>query len=149
MKKAKLNLIIDALLLLGLAAITGIGFLMKNVLIPGYMRREIYGRNVELFFWGLDRHQWGAIHFIIGVVFLVLIVLHIVLHWQMMVRIYCELVPNRSAQWIAVLILLAVTILLLIFPYFVRPKVRDEQGGGHHSLAPSSQKFFRTTQQQS
>jgi len=149
MKKAKLNLIIDVLLLLGLAVITGIGFLMKNVLVPGYLRREIYGRNVELFFWGLDRHQWGAIHFIIGIVFLILIVLHIVLHWQMMVRIYCELVPNRPARWIAALIILAVTILLLIFPYFVRPKVSDESGGGYHGRAPASQRSIGTARQQS
>jgi len=144
MKKTKLNLIIDALLFLGLAAITGIGFLMKNVLVPGYLRREVYGRNVELYFWGFDRHQWGAIHFIIAIVFLALIVLHILLHWQMMVRIYRELIPNRSARWIAVLVLIAVTILLLIFPYFVRPEVSDERGGGHHS-----QKFIGTAQQQS
>ncbi|MHC4076764.1 MAG: DUF4405 domain-containing protein [Planctomycetota bacterium] len=63
MKRAKLNLIIDALLLLCLAGIAGIGFLIKYVLVPGYQRWEIYGRNVSLFLWGLDRHQWGTIHF--------------------------------------------------------------------------------------
>jgi hypothetical protein len=64
MKKSKLNLIIDALLLVCMAAITGIGLLMKNVLVPGYKRWDIYGRNVELYFWGLDRHQWGTERFI-------------------------------------------------------------------------------------
>jgi hypothetical protein len=43
MKRAKLNLIIDALLLLCLAAIAGIGFLIKYVLVPGHLRWEIYG----------------------------------------------------------------------------------------------------------
>ena len=37
MKKSKLNLILDALLLLCIAAIGGIGFLMKYVLVPGYL----------------------------------------------------------------------------------------------------------------
>jgi len=41
-KKSKLNLIIDALLSLCLAAIAGIGFLIKYILVPGYQRREIY-----------------------------------------------------------------------------------------------------------
>ncbi len=49
MKKSKLNLIIDALLLLCIAAIGGIGFLMKYVLVPGSQRWEIYNRNVDLF----------------------------------------------------------------------------------------------------
>jgi hypothetical protein len=48
MKKAKLNLVIDALLLLCMAAMAGIGLLMKYVLVPGFKRWEIYGRNVEL-----------------------------------------------------------------------------------------------------
>ena len=146
MKKAKLNLIIDALLLLCLAAITGIGFLMKYVLVPGYMRREIYGRNVELFFWGMDRHQWGTVHFIIGIVFFALVVLHIVLHWQMIVGIYRNLIPSRFARWVAALILLAVTILLFIFPYFVKPKVTDGSGGGHHSRTPVTYRLFAVQQ---
>ncbi len=129
MKRAKLNLIIDALLLLCLAAIAGIGLLMKYVLVPGYQRWEMYGRNVSLFLWRLDRHQWGTIHFIIGLVFLALLVLHIVLHWQMIVGIYRRLIPNRFARWIIALILLVVTILLFAFPYFVKPKV-IEQGRG-------------------
>jgi hypothetical protein len=57
MKKSKLNLIIDTLLLLCIAAIGGIGFLMKYVLIPGYQRWEIYERNVDLFLWGMGRHE--------------------------------------------------------------------------------------------
>jgi len=129
MKKSKLNLIIDALLLLCVAAIVGIGLLIKYVLVPGYQRWEIYGQNVSLFLWGLDRHQWGTIHFIIGLVFLALLVLHIVLHWQMVVGIYRKLIPNRFACWITALILLVVTILLFAFPYFVKPKV-IEQGRG-------------------
>jgi len=52
MEKSKLNLVIDALLLLCLAAIAGIGLLIKYVLVPGYQRWEIYGRNVSLFLLG-------------------------------------------------------------------------------------------------
>ncbi len=119
-KKSKLNLVIDALLLLCLAAIAGIGLLIKYVLVPGYQRWEIYGRNVSLFLWGLDRHQWGTIHFIIGLVFLALLVLHIVLHWQMIVGIYRGLIPNRFARWVIALILLVVTVLLFAFPYICK-----------------------------
>ena len=129
MKKSKLNLIIDGLLLLCIAAIVGIGLLIKYVLVPGYLRWEIYGRNVEMFFWGLDRHQWGTIHLVIGIVFLALLVLHVVLHWSMIIGIYRKSIPNRFARWITALILIFMTIFLLAFSYFVKPEVY-EQGRG-------------------
>ncbi len=129
MKKSKLNLIIDALLLLCLAAIVGIGLLIKYVLVPGRQCWEIYERNVSLFFWEMDRHQWGTIHFIIGLIFLALLVFHIVLHWQMIVGIYRKLIPNHFARWIIALVLICITVLLFTFSYFVKPKV-IEQGRG-------------------
>ncbi len=72
MTRSKLNLITDGLMLLCMAAIAGIALLIKFVLVPGYQRWEIYGRNVELYFWGLDRHQWGTIHLLFGLVFIAL-----------------------------------------------------------------------------
>jgi len=129
MTKPKLNLIIDALLFLCIAGMAGIGLLIKYVLVPGFRRWEIYNRNVDLFFWGLDRHDWGTIHFIIGCVFLALLVLHIVLHWAMILCIYRKLVPNRFARWITALILIGLAIVLLIFPFFVQPQVRERGFG--------------------
>ena len=57
MNKSKLNLIIDFIMLIILIVIAGIGFLIKYVLVPGFKRNEIYGQDMELYFWGLDRHQ--------------------------------------------------------------------------------------------
>ncbi|MBN2455010.1 MAG: DUF4405 domain-containing protein [Sedimentisphaerales bacterium] len=129
MKRAQLNLVIDAVLLLCFSAIVGIGLLMKYVLVPGYLRYEIYGQNVDLFLWGIDRHQWGTIHFIIGLVFAALLVMHIILHWAVIVSIYRRMIPNRFARWLIALILLVVTILLFALAYFIKPKV-IEQGKG-------------------
>ena len=129
MKKSKLNLVIDALLLLCVAAILGIGLLIKYILVPGYQRWEIYGRNVSLFLWGLDRHRWGTIHLIIGLVFLALLVLHVALHWDMIVGIYRKLIPNRFARWITALVLICLTILLFGFSYFVKPEVLEYGAG--------------------
>ena len=132
MKKSKWNLIIDAVLLLCTAAIVGIGLLMKYVLIAGYQRWEVYNSNVELYFWGMDRHQWGTIHLIIGLVFLGLLVLHIILHWSMIVGIYKCLIPNRLLRYIVMVILIAVTVILLVFSWFVSPE-QIERGGGRGS----------------
>jgi len=129
MKKSKLNLVIDALLLLCIAAIAGIGLLMKYVLVPGYRRWEIYGRNVDLFFWGLDRHEWGAIHLFIGFIFLTLLVLHVVLHWGIIVGIYRKLLPNTFVRCIVTVVLISLTILLLTFSFFANPNVRERELG--------------------
>ncbi|MHC4266082.1 MAG: DUF4405 domain-containing protein [Planctomycetota bacterium] len=134
MKNAKLNLVIDALLLLCTASILGIGLLMKYVLVPGFKRMEIYGRNVELYFWSLNRHEWGTIHLVIGCVFLSLTVLHIILHWSLIVNIYQKLIPNRPTRWIAAIIITVLTLALIVFSYFVEPEV--QQGGaesGHYA----------------
>jgi hypothetical protein len=126
---SKLNLVIDALLLLCIAAIAGIRLLMKYVLVPEYQRWEIYNRNVELFFWGLGRHDWGAIHFVIALVFLALLILDVVLHWGMIVGIYRKLIPSRLMRCIIAVILISLTILLLIFPYFAKPEIQERGRG--------------------
>lgn len=130
MTKAKLNLIIDALMLLCMAAMAGIGLLIKYVLIPGQARWAIYGRNVELYFRGLDRHQWGTVHLAIGLVLVALLVLHIVLHWGMIVAIYRSLIPSRLFRWIVLGILLCLTAILLAFSSLVKPEVGEIRGGG-------------------
>ena len=130
MTRPKLNLIIDGLLLLCIAAITGIALLIKFVLVPGYERWEIYGRNVELLFRGLDRHQWGTVHLYIGLTLIALLVLHIVLHWAMILAIYRKLIPNPLIRDITTVILVAVAFVLLAFPCFVRPKVLEGVPGG-------------------
>lgn len=129
MTKPKLNLIIDALMLLCMAAMAGIGLLIKYVLVPGQARWAIYGRNVELYFRGLDRHQWGTIHLTIGLVLIALLVLHIVLHWGMVLAIYRCLIPSRLFRWIVLAILICLTVILLAFSCLVKPEVGEIRRG--------------------
>jgi hypothetical protein len=144
MKKTKLNLIIEALMLLCVAGIGGIGLLMKYVLVPGYQRWDIYGRNVDLFFWGLNRHEWGMIHLVIAFVFLALLVLHNVLHWGVIVGIYRKLVPSRLARCIVAVILICLTILLFIFPVFVKPEVQERGPGRGRSWRQHEMPLYPT-----
>jgi len=131
MTKAKLNLIIDALLLVCLAAIAGIGLLIKYVLIPGFQRWEVYGRNVELLFWGMDRHEWGTIHLCLGGAFVALLVLHLVLHWGAIVALCRRLIPHRALRYLTATILVVLTALLLGFSALVKPQVRQAGRGSH------------------
>ncbi len=123
MTKSKINLIIDILLLLCIAAIGGIGLLMKFVLVPGYLRRQIYGRGAELFLWGMDRHQWGFIHLIIAYVFFGLLILHVILHWRMILEIYRRLIPNRIARGVTSVIITLLTVALFAFSWLIRSQV--------------------------
>lgn len=127
MTRSKLNLITNGLMLLCMAAIAGIALLIKFVLVPGYQRREIYGRNVKLLFLGLDRHRWGTVHLYVGLIFIALLVLHIVLHWSSLVATFCRLVPNPLTRTVVVVAFILVIALLLAFPCFVMPDVLDGQ----------------------
>ena len=127
MTKSKLDLIVDALLFLCITAIGGIGFLMKYVLVPGYQRWEIYKRNVNLYLCGMDRHEWGEIHLTVACVFFGLLILHIALHWGIIIGIYRKLIPNHFARFLIALVLICSAMVLLLFPVFVNPEIR--QGG--------------------
>jgi len=137
MDKSKLNFIIDALMTLLMAALAGIGFLVKYVLITGKERIAVYGRRVELYFLGMDRHEWGAIHYYLGLALAALVILHVVLHWPAIVGVYRRLIPARLARN-AVAILFTLTVLfLLAFALLARPRVEEESGlHGKGSFGP-------------
>ncbi|MEW6356420.1 MAG: DUF4405 domain-containing protein [Planctomycetota bacterium] len=144
-KRSKLNLIIDALLLLVLAAMAGMGLLMKYVLLPGFQRWEVYKKNVELYLWGMDRHEWGTIHLALGCVFLGLLVLHIALHWGAIVAIYRCLIPNRVVRVVVALVLVALVVLLATFSALIAPEVREVGRGGGHGWRGGRGQQERTT----
>jgi hypothetical protein len=129
MNKAKLNFVIDALMFLGMTAIAGLGFLMKYVLLPGRESTVKYGRRVDLSFLGLDRHDWGAIHLYLGFLLLALLALHIVLHWNMIPGLFARLIANARERWKIALVYVVVAAVLLLFPFFINPKVQDAAGG--------------------
>ena len=113
--------------------VVSIGFLIKFTLIPGREAREIYGRNVDLFLFGMDRHQWGTIHLYIGFTLLGLLVLHILLHWKMIVALYRQLIPSPKIRKRVCWIFVVVSIFLMVFPFLVNPKVVDRGSGkGYH-----------------
>lgn len=69
--KGKINFIIDVIMFILMALLAGIGLLIKYILLSGENRWIKYGRNVDLSFWGLDRHEWGTIHLWVAVALVV------------------------------------------------------------------------------
>jgi len=123
--RPRLNLVLDALMTLDVAALAGIGFMMKYVMPPGRERMEQYGRAVNLSWLGLNRHEWGTVHLCVAFVLLALIVVHVALHWQMIVDIYRRFIRNRSLRVVVAVILLAASLLLVIGPLLVTPTVHE------------------------
>lgn len=129
--KSKLNLNIDIIMFVVLMAIAGIGFMIKYVLVPGFKRTEIYGKNVELYFGSLDRHQWGNIHLILSFILLFLLLLHILFHWKMIVCIFKSMVIVKTWRIAIISVFVIISLVFGVLPLFVKPEIQD--GILHHN----------------
>ena len=78
MKRVNLNFIIDAAGFVGFVLLTTTGVLLRYILPPGSGHYSTI--------WGLDRHEWGGIHFWISVAFFSLLALHLLLHWRWIIN---------------------------------------------------------------
>jgi hypothetical protein len=74
MRKNTLNYIVDALTLIAIVGMTGTGLIVRYTLPAGSG-----GRGLVLL--GMDRHEWGGLHFWMAVGLGALLVLHVALHW--------------------------------------------------------------------
>lgn len=77
MKRTNLNFLVDVLAAIALLGLAGTGILLTWILPPG--------TGHSLLLWGLDRHDWGEVHFWLAVAFMAGIVLHVLLHWAWVV----------------------------------------------------------------
>jgi hypothetical protein len=121
--KPKINLIIDAIMLIVFMAVAGLGFLIKYILLPGYKINELYDSNTELFFWGLNRHQWGTIHLYLAFSLILLMILHIIFHWGMITCIFRQLIPGPTARIIISVFIGVLAIFLALGPLYVKPEI--------------------------
>jgi hypothetical protein len=77
--KKNLNIIIDSFAYTEFVIMASTGLLMHYTLPAGS------GHHTTV--WGLDRHEWGALHFWLSVAFLATITLHLIIHWKWIVAI--------------------------------------------------------------
>jgi hypothetical protein len=78
MKRATINFIIDTVGFVGFVFLTTTGVLVRYVLPPGSGRRAVL--------WGMNRHEWGDLHFWIAIAFFCVLGLHLFLHWRWIVH---------------------------------------------------------------
>lgn len=120
--KPGINFILDVFLFVCLTLMAGIGFLIKFTLLPGRESRLKYGDTVELTFLGWDRHDWGNVHLILGLVFLLLILLHIFLHWRNVVTQYKKIFANHLVRKFILALFILFNGSALLFGFFVEPE---------------------------
>jgi hypothetical protein len=77
--KSRLNYAVDFLTLLLILAMIGTGIVIRYVLPPG---SGGHGGGERLLLWGLDRHEWGGLHFWLAVALSAVMLLHVALHWK-------------------------------------------------------------------
>ncbi len=122
MNRTIANIIIDiiaAFLFLGMIAT---GYLLRFPLPPG--------SNKTLSLWGYTRHQWGDVHFWISLGLLVVLAVHLVLHWNWIVTVIgkrCHLVKTAHPSLIRSGILTGgiVTLTVTLFAWTAQNSVKE------------------------
>ncbi len=132
MEKKRMHAIIDAIAFACFVFITATGLLMHYILPPGS------GRFIEL--WGMDRHQWGQIHFWISVAFLVVLALHVVLHWKWIISMVKGRPAEGSTYRIALSLLAVAALLVLAASPFFAGVEQTGSSPKHQSRSDYSQK---------
>lgn len=90
MSRTIFNITIDALATLFLIGMIATGYLLRFPLPPG--------TNKKLMLWGLSRHEWGAIHYWISIALLLIIFLHIAMHWSWIVSVLGKRIFKRDSD---------------------------------------------------
>ncbi len=135
MSKNRLNLVVDTLAYLAMVALASTGLIMAYVLPPGTGGRHSGEPALRLL--GLGRHDWGDVHFYLAIALLVLMILHVILHWKWITNTLGALFRRRPAQagagmgGTALLLLLGLlTAAALAAPWAIGTRREKEGGGG-------------------
>ena len=107
MKKTDLHYFIDVLLFIDICSVSTLGLLLGFVIPKGRTPESLK------YFLGLHRHEWGSIHLFLSVCLLVLLCLHVWLHWAWVVQTTKRHFGERwkgalwvfSGAWAAVLLI--------------------------------------------
>ena len=109
--RLRTNILIDAGLLVGMAAVSISGFVMNVILPSRHAIRHAGARAHASQLLGMGRHDWGTIHTWVGVALLLLLILHVAFD-----AFFHKNHPNRGVRT-AVVGLLTLFALMAILPW--------------------------------
>ncbi|HMP89158.1 MAG TPA: DUF4405 domain-containing protein [Kiritimatiellia bacterium] len=118
MNKLWWNRVVDFLLWISICLMLSTGFIIRYRLPPGSKG----GHGMEI--WGWSRHEWGDLHTWMAYTVCVFVVVHIVLHWQWLMRTAW---PRIKWPVIAGLIL---GILLAVSAWLIPVEITGSSGRG-------------------
>lgn len=115
MRRPQVNFIIDSIAFCAFFFLTTTGILMRYILPPGS------GHFTTI--WGLDRHQWGTIHFWLSIALFGVLALHLILHWKWIV---CVLTgkPREESGYRSVLGFIS---LIIVVALSVSPLIQEKE----------------------
>lgn len=111
MKKLHTNIIVDVLMLVAITITSFSGFVLDTLLPRGRGGMARYSSVM-----GMNRREWHDIHLIVGIILVVLLVLHIVLHWTMVDGYFRKQIKSAPLRY-ALYVLLAVMLALCVIPW--------------------------------
>ncbi len=123
--RQKANIIIDLVMFVVMLLLIIIGFIIRYTLIPGSERWLKYGQNVELTIWGMDRHDWGLIHLLVGLLLCGLLVFHVVLHWAQIVAMIKRLIPNAKIRATVITAIMGISAVITVAPFLLPPNIGE------------------------
>ena len=115
MSKTTVNYIINAVLAALMLNIAFIGILLGFVVPKG--ERAGYESKV---LWGLHRHDWGDIHLYLSLALLVLIVVHVWLHWPWVAACTQRLLSRTT--WGIVFAVIAGAVAIFVIAWLTSPR---------------------------
>jgi len=124
MRKVHLNFLVDAVAFVAFLFLTTTGVLVRYVLPPGS------GHFSSL--WGMDRHEWGQIHFWVAIALMVALAFHLFLHWRWVVCVIKGRPSEASGSRLALAIVAVIALVgLSIAPFFAQI---EESGEPPHKM---------------
>ena len=123
MTKTQLNLVTDLVLFAALFGLTMTGGILQFVLPSGT------GPSLRLF--GLDRHDIGAVHFYLALFVVILLAVHLFLHWHwiscIMGKPFGHPKPSRRRRTVWGVAFIAVTALVLVLGLLAMSTVVEQR----------------------
>ena len=123
MKRSTIILTIDTISFICFLFLTSTGILLHYLLPPGS------GRWSDI--WGMNRHEWGEIHFWISVTFFSVLSLHLILHWRVIVNLIKGRHHKESTLRLALGVIGLIVVLLLSVAPLISPTNEVERSGGY------------------
>ncbi len=121
MSRSTLNFVVDAVAFAAFLFLASTGILIHVVLPPGSGHFSVL--------WGMDRHEWGEMHLWLATILIVLMVLHLLLHWSWVVSMIAGSPARRStARSALAVVALAVVVGVAVLPFFGRVEGKSENG---------------------